>query len=182
MSKYVAMASLMSVLGVLGCRDGAAPSAPAPLPKVKLAARERVAVPEELPPPQPSRIPLAERLAREAAVRPRDVLRTEALIDALAMRGVNVAPPRQVLASPVGALYCEAAVSERGLALSLCAYPDAGELVKGSARSRALFDRLIPGRTLIARGKTLLTLAPTPTPVAVQEAAIADQLFAQLAR
>jgi hypothetical protein len=181
MSKYVAMVSLLSLLG---CRDGGATNMPAPPPAQKPPALERMAiaaaVPEAQPAPQPARIPLAQRLAREAAARPPDALRTEVLIEALAMRGINVAPPRQVLASPVGALYCEAAASARGLALSLCAYADAAELASGRARSHALFDRLIPGRTLIGHGKTLLTLAPTPA--AAQEAAIADQLFAELSR
>ena len=166
-----------SLLAVIGCREAPehGPAKPTLLP---VAAAASASAPLTQPVAEAARVPLAQQLAQEAAARPAGALRSEALIDALAQRGVSIGAPRQVLARPIGALYCEAAVSQRGLALSLCAYPDAQAVLSGRARSHELFDRIVPGRTLIARGNTLLTLAPSKS--AAREATLAGTLFAEL--
>lgn len=181
MSKVGSIASLLVTLVALsGCDKPKATAAPAPvapaLPVVP--AREPAPTLPALPSAQPARIPLGERLAREAEARPEGALRAQSLIEALSARGVTVAESRQVLASPIGALYCEAAVSERGLALSLCAFSDAAAVTAGRDRSRTLFDRIVPGRSLVARGNTLLTLAPADG--AANEAEVAQEVFAAL--
>jgi hypothetical protein len=185
MSKSGSIALALVAFAVLtGCDKRPVPPALAPRVMQPVQSVQAVQVREETasdipePPFQPAHIPLSERLSREAAARPEHALSTAALIDALAARGVHVAEPRQVLASPIGALYCEAAVSGRGLALSVCAFTDAAAVAAGRARSHALFDRIVPGRTLVARGNTLLTLAPSRD--ATAEAEVARELFAAL--
>jgi hypothetical protein len=120
------------------------------------------------------RVPLGEQLAREAAARPARAVRAEQLVAALAQRGVQVARPHQVLASPVDARYCELMTTAGGLAISLCEYGDAAAAQRGRAQSQATFDALLPGRTLDTRFNTLLTL----TPAADRE--LVRQTFAEL--
>jgi hypothetical protein len=120
--------------------------------------------PAALPAPPPSTSPasalsLMERLAAEQAGRsPATRPRAETVQAALAARGLVVERWKQVLASPVGARFCLAGSTELGVGVAVCEYdrPDAARA--GRDRSRAVFDRLIPGRQLLVRGTTLLTL------------------------
>jgi hypothetical protein len=109
--------------------------------------------------PASSALSLMERLAAEQAGRsPATAPRAETVQAALATRGLPVERWKQVLASPVGARFCLAGSTELGVGVAVCEYdrPDAARA--GRDRSRAVFDRLIPGRQLLVRGTTLLTL------------------------
>jgi hypothetical protein len=149
---------LLVALGVSACRQPpgepgqrtAAPVAPAKA-LVPLAA-------SPAPDPKLARIPLGDRLALEADARPAEAVRLTQLELALQERGVTIVRKRQVLASTLGAAYCELAVSREGLAISVCEYADARAAALGGKRSQHLFDALIPGRTLVTRGNTLLTI------------------------
>lgn len=146
----------------IGTRKTAAPSAP------QSAETER--------------LPLGERLRREATRRPEAREQVELLLQELARDGVELVRTRQVLAAPLGADYCAAALSAHGLGLSLCAFADAARAEQGSRRSRASFDRLIPGRTLLRRDAVLLTLTRAAGAEASAESERVTQRFAASAR
>ncbi len=130
--------------------------------------------------PASARLPLRERLAHEASRRPEQAVRPEQLREALQGRGVALARGRQVLAAPVGAAYCEAAVSDQGLGLSLCEFADEAAAEAGRERSHELFDTLVPGRTLVAHGGSLLTLTQPGDERAAREAELVAGLFGAL--
>src|SRR5690349_7640827 len=79
-------------------------------------------------PPAPAaaseRLPLAERLRREAAQHREALEQVDLLLQGLRREGVDLVHTRQVLAAPLGADYCAAALSRRGVGLSLCAFGD----------------------------------------------------------
>jgi hypothetical protein len=83
-----------------------------------------------------------------------------------------------VLALPLGAAYCVAAVSQAGLNLSLCEFQSADAARVGRERSKQTF-RSLAGRTLELNGHTLLTLMPA-VGQAARERALAQQRFAAL--
>jgi hypothetical protein len=135
--------------------------------------------------PQPAaaeRLPLGERLRREATHRPAAREQIELLLQDLARDGIELVRTRQVLAEPLGADYCAAALSARGLGLSLCAFADAARAEQGKSRSRASFDRLIPDRTLLRRGAVLLTLTRAAGAEAAEESERVAQRFATSTR
>jgi len=111
------------------------------------------------PPAPTSTLSLFERLAAEQAARsPATAPRAETVHAALAARGLVVERWKQVLATPVGARYCMAGSTDLGVGVAVCEYDGAQAASAGRDRSRAVFDRLIPGRELLVRGTTLLTL------------------------
>jgi hypothetical protein len=146
----------------IGARKTPAPSAPQPAPA--------------------ERLPLGERLRREATQRPAAREQIELLLQELGRDGIELVRTRQVLAEPLGADYCAAALSARGLGLSLCAFADPARAEQGSSRSRASFDRLIPGRTLLRRGGVLLTLTRAAGSEAAAESERVAQRFAASTR
>jgi hypothetical protein len=134
---------LVCLLAIAGCNSH--PTAPP-------------ATPTSAPAPT-STLSLFERLAAEQSSRsPTTAPRAESVHAALAARGLVVERWKQVLASPVGARYCMAGSTDLGVGVAVCEYerPDAARA--GRDRSRAVFDRLIPGRELLVHGTTLLTL------------------------
>jgi hypothetical protein len=146
-----------------------------------LSARAAPA-PSTPPPAEAERLPLGERLQREATRRPEAREQVELLLQDLAREGVELVRTRQVLAAPLGADYCAAALSARGLGLSLCAFADAARAEQGASRSRASFDRLIPGRTLLRRGAVLLTLTRAAGAEAAAESERVTQRFSAATR
>src|SRR5262245_6080719 len=74
--------------------------------------------------PRP-RLPLFERLQREARSRPGGTPRFEDFDGALATAGVTLIGRKQVLAETVGAAYCAAARTTSGLGLAVCEFPSA---------------------------------------------------------
>ncbi len=137
------------------------------------------------PAPPPSAHPggggsLAERLAGEACARPPGAPHLEDLVAALDRAGIPVARRRQVLGSTVGAAYCAAAVTARGLGLALCEFASADAAAAGLARSHAEFDRLIPGRLLVVHGQGLLTITNPSGASLDEETGAATALFAAL--
>ncbi|HEY6878761.1 MAG TPA: hypothetical protein VI299_12115 [Polyangiales bacterium] len=130
--------------------------------------------------PADTRIPLGERLSREAASRPVRAVRMEQLADALKGRGVVISRERQVLASVLDASYCETATTSRGLALSLCEFADADAAERGLARSLTTFEPLIPGRALDTRFNALLTVTQATDDEAARERELVRKTFAAL--
>jgi hypothetical protein len=155
-------ALILVVIAAVGCREATPPGAP------------EITTPAVDPPAGAARS-LERRLAAERAARPAGVVGIEALVPALAARGVEVVRARQVLAAPVGARYCAAVTTRGGLGLSLCEFGSQAAAEDGLARSRARFDRAMPGRRLAAAGGSLLTIASDGP-----EAQLAAESFAAL--
>jgi hypothetical protein len=125
--------------------------------------------------PEAMRLPLGARLVREAGARPTGTLRAEEVLAALGRGGLALEGQQQVLASTVGAAYCTSAGTARGLAVAVCEYPAEEAARQGMEYSHRAFDRLIPGRRLLVKRKTMLTLAG-----ADDEARRAAEIFAAL--
>lgn len=175
----------LSLLALLACQDEAPRTVGAAAlntnPKTTPSSVPPAPVTSETPPETPiQRTPLDDRLASEASARPARAVRASALMQALSSQGVAVAPPRQVLASPIGADYCESTVSPSGLVLSLCEFENAASARIGLKRSRELFDRLVPNRVLLENGNVLLTLAGKDDAQARREAELARTAFLTL--
>lgn len=163
------MKRLLLLVCIAGCSE-----ARAELERVVQGSPAQEAVVGQAP-----RLPLGERLALEAAARPEHAVRPAQLRAALAARGVVLTRQRQVLASPVGAAYCEA-LSGEGLAFSLCEYPDVAAAARGLQRSRSAFDALIPGRTLVQRDNSLLTLTAPADAAGERQRQLVRETFATL--
>jgi hypothetical protein len=127
-----------------------------------------------------SGLPLAQRLANEASARPERAVRPAQLLEALQQQGITITRKQQVLASPVEASYCELALTDTGLALSLCEFSDADAAERGLARSMTSFDAMIPGRTLDTRANALLTVTKPASPDAERQRELARSTFAGL--
>lgn len=153
-----------------------------PVSQVKARA---VADTSALPPlavdPALARMPIAARLAREAASRPAHAVRAEAVFSALSGERVSIVRTRQVLGATLGAAYCANALSQEGLALSVCEFADARAAEGGLTRSHVLFDRLMPGRLLVRNGLTVLTLSAPDSPSSQQLAQRVSERFMSLA-
>jgi hypothetical protein len=149
-----------------------------------LGCSQRGPAPAALPPPvapEMARLPLGERLAREASSRPAAALQAERVQQALAGKGIALSRWKQVLASPVGARYCMAGLTGSGLPLSVCEYGDPAAAERGLAGSRTRFDRLVPGRLLVRNGATLLTVTrPGDAPAFRAEAERLSGIFRAL--
>src|SRR5262245_59519493 len=154
---------VLLLIAVMACTSRRHPPAPAP-----------AAVAPALP-----QLPLADRLAREAHARPPGAIRLEDLATALEHGGIALARSRQVLASTIGARYCGAAVTRRGVGLAVCEFDSVWSAYAGLAASRARFDPLIPGRQLLQNGKTVLTIAAGAHGLDGESKTIAE-LFARL--
>jgi hypothetical protein len=144
---------------------------------VLLSACHREKPAPQAPPldPEVLRLPLADRLAREAGARPTGTLRAEEVMAALTRGGLALEGGKQVLASTVGAAYCTSAGTAKGLAVAVCEYPEEEAARKGMEYSHRAFDRLIPGRRLLVNRKTMLTVTG-----ADDEAQRAAAIFAAL--
>jgi hypothetical protein len=116
----------------------------------------------------------------ELGSRPVEAIRTEQLFAALERRGTLLSRKHQVLAATVGARYCELAVTDTGLGVTLCEYRDEAAASAGCATSRRLFDPIVPGRTLTSRGSSVLTLTQPDGERAVVESRVIAETFASL--
>jgi hypothetical protein len=136
----------------------------------------------QTPDPEAVKLPLGERLRREASRRPEARLHVDELLQTLASEGLELLRTRQVLAAPLAADYCVSGLSGSGLALSLCEFADADAAQRGLSRSHMTFDRLIPGRTLLLNRATLLTLTRPPNAAAAAESARLAARFSELSQ
>jgi hypothetical protein len=114
--------------------------------------------PPAAPEVAPSRLSLGERLQQERTTRPAAHPTPEELAAALTQQGVSLERWQQVLASPIGARFCMAGQTALGNVVAVCEFGDGQQAERGVAYSKATFDRLIPNRTLLRRGSTVLTL------------------------
>ena len=164
----------------------AACSRPAPTPTPAAARAPAAAAPAPVPAPAAGAavegpLSLPERLAREAANRPSGVLAAETVAARVSAAGVPLAALKQVLARPIGARYCALTRTAAGLVVSVCEFEDEAGAARGVDLSRRTFDRLIPGRRLMHKRGTLLTLTVgTPDARRDAEAARAASAFAAL--
>ena len=155
-------AAIAALLG--GCRDRPAPAAPAAPP---------VAAP-------PIEQGLLAELGREAGQRPAETPTVEQVLSSLERAGIAIARRQQVLATPIGARYCVAAVSAGGLNMSICEFEGPAAAEAGRTRSQQAF-KTIARRTLLLRGKTLLTLiVNVDTPLIRAQAERAQGVFTAL--
>jgi hypothetical protein len=127
----------------------------------------------------PDRTPLAQRLLKEASEHPQAVAEVDRRLDTFAAAGVQLTRTRQVLASPLRADYCKTGLSAAGLAFAVCAFGSEAEARDGLRRSRASFDALIPGRSLVVNGSTLLTVTRPAAPAAERELGLLHERFNQ---
>jgi hypothetical protein len=127
------------------------------------------------------RLPLPERLAREAASRPSSGPPVEAVAAALSRSGIQMGPLHQVLGRTIGARFCMAGHTRPGLVVSICEFADEPQAVRGMAWSRQTFDRLIPNRRLERNRSTVLTLTrPALAPGLDDETDRVTRLFASI--
>ena len=139
------------------------------------------APPRPLPATADDRLPLSERLAREAASRPASGPRVETVAAALTRSGIQIGPLRQVLGRTIGARFCMVGQTAPGLGVSICEFDDEPDATRGIAMSRRTFDRLIPNRRLERNRGTVLTLTrPSPNPDLDHETERLAHLFASL--
>ncbi len=151
---------LLSLALLSGCAD--AKPARGPKANVRLAVAPLVLERDPLP--------LAERLAREASEHPEARQEVERTLKDLEHAGIEVVRTRQALARPLAARYCATALTATGLGLSLCAFADGAAAELGRTRSHQSFDALIPGRTLLVRSSSLLTVTQPASDAARDEA------------
>lgn len=168
----------LCILALCACREApVAPAAPAPSPAVTLPSEVTLAAALAPSDPALTRVPLAERLQRESDLRPARAIHPEQLLAALAQNGLSLARKRQVLASTIGATYCELAVSGAGLGVSLCEFTSDEAARTGSERSAQLFDQLVPGRKLLRNHNSLLTVTPPDGAAAERELETIARVF-----
>lgn len=158
---------MIGLLGVWACSEPHASAKVAETPTLTAVA------------PAP-RVSLGEQLAKELAARPSRAVRPAQLSEELQKQGVQFSRQRQVLASPIDASYCETAVTSLGLGISLCEFADGDAAERGLAKSQVTFDSMVPGRTLITHGNTLLTLTQPSGPAAERQLELARASFAAL--
>jgi hypothetical protein len=138
-------------------------------------------VPRSVPalPTEPDPLSLAERLMHEASDHPEARAAVEATVARLRDDGIVFTRTRQALARPLAARYCATALTAAGLGLSLCAFTDAQAAEAGRVLSQQSFDALIPGRTLLVRRSSLLTITKPASEAARAEA---ERIRAQFER
>jgi hypothetical protein len=131
--------------------------------------------------PASGRLSIVDRLGREAQTRPTAPVRAEAVADALAARGLPLERWKQVLASPIGARFCMAGQTAAGCVVAVCEFGNEAEANAGLDYSHQTFDRLIPNRSLLRRGQTVLTVTRPPgAPVPAGQADHVAQIFSAL--
>jgi hypothetical protein len=163
------VSSLFTLAPACGDRGGRGSPAPAE-PPVPAGAQ-----------PAPGRLSIVERLGREAQTRPTAAVRVEAVADALAAHGLPLERWKQVLASPIGARFCMAGQTVAGCVVAVCEFGDEAEANAGLDYSHKTFDRLIPSRSLLRRGQTVLTVTrPAGAPVPAGQADYVAQIFSAL--
>jgi hypothetical protein len=99
---------------------------------------------------------LLVELRREAAARPSATPTVEDVLAALAAGKIAILRKQQVLAAPIGARYCVAAVSRAGLNMSICEFESAEAAKLGRDKSQQMW-KAVPRRTLTLNAKTMLT-------------------------
>lgn len=159
------VSALMLLLACDGGKSPAVPASQRARPSVQAAPQER------------DPLSLPERLSVEATQHPDAVQLVERALAGFEQDGVTFGRKRQVLARLLDAQYCQATVSGNGLGLSLCVFVDDEAAQRGRANSQARFDRLIPGRTLIAHDRMLLTLTLPANDSARREMEVIQQRF-----
>jgi hypothetical protein len=126
-----------------------------------------------------------DRLTLEAQNRPAAAPKVEVVAQALAAEGMPLQRWKQVLASPIGARFCMTGQTGAGTVVAVCEFGSAAEASAGVSYSHKTFDALIPNRSLIQRGPTVVTITrPASTtagmPTASHEVDHVSQIFARL--
>jgi hypothetical protein len=145
-----------------GCKDKPVPQ------KAPRAAAEFLA---ELP----AAANLAEQLAAEAAGRPTNTPKAEAIFEALAKAGVAPIEPRQFLGRTVYAMYCFGGTTAKASAVTVCEYLSPEAALAGVQHAKEQFAS-VPNRIFSVNQKTVLTVAGADA----SEAAKAVEIFSGL--
>jgi hypothetical protein len=161
--------SLIALTLLAGCSKSA--------PNATHKAPPAVPAASALPQLERDTLSLTARLQREAEDHPQAVQRVASELTALEQAGISVVRKRQVLARMLAADYCESAITGTGLGLAVCVFRDAESAALGRAQSRASFDRMIPGRSLLLRSSALLTITQPPSDAARREAELIGERF-----
>lgn len=123
---------------------------------------------------------ILERLTHEAQHRPDAAPKVEAVAQALATAGMPLERWKQVLASPIGARFCMNGQTTQGTVVAVCEFGSAAEASAGVSYSHKTFDALIPNRSLIQRGSTVVTITRPAVPTAIREVDHVSEIFARL--
>ncbi|HEX6241629.1 MAG TPA: hypothetical protein VFZ61_12065 [Polyangiales bacterium] len=167
-TRWMVVCTVLSACGQVKSADEPRARVPAP-PVAARAEAEPVAAPD--------RTPLGERLSREASEHPDAVDLVDAQLTAFGAAGVQVTRSRQVLAGALTAHYCKTGLTSAGLGFSVCAFASQAEAEAGQRRSRARFDSLIPGRTLLVHGSALLVITRPVSAAAEHERGLLRDRF-----
>jgi hypothetical protein len=163
--------SLLLLLLLAACSKSAPPTPAAPAPPPASAPSG---------PPHVDQGLLGE-LSHEAATRPGAKPSVEDVLTALEGDGIAIERQQQVLATPIGARYCVAAVSKLGLNMSICEFATAEAAKAGRERSLKVF-KSIQNRTLVLADRTMLTLiVGRPDPAIVAQREMAEKRMKALA-
>jgi hypothetical protein len=123
---------------------------------------------------------LAEQLTVEAAARPKDAVKVETVLEALAKADIPVGNTRQFIGRTVFATYCFGGASAKSTTVTVCEYASADAAKAGLEHSQTQFAS-IPFRTLTQNKLTVLTLvrnADSPETKAEMDKAI--EVFTKL--
>jgi hypothetical protein len=123
---------------------------------------------------------ILDRLTLEAQSRPAAAPKVEVVEQALAAAGVPLQRWKQVLASPIGARFCMTGQTATGTVVAVCEFGSAAEASAGISYSHKTFDALIPNRSLIQRGPTVVTITRPASPSDSDEVDHVAQIFARL--
>jgi hypothetical protein len=176
--RLVTLLVVSSLSTFSSCGDRGSPAAHVPAPAAPTAAVPPV--PAGTAPGQ-GRRSIIERLTQEAQNRPAVSPRPEAVAQALAAQGLPLERWKQVLGSPIGARFCMAGQTASGNVVAVCEFGNIAEAAAGVSYSHKTFDALIPNRSLVQRGQTVLTVTrPAGAPVAANDSDRVQQIFAAL--
>ncbi len=150
-----------------GCKDK---------PKPEVTEKKRAAPLAGLP----MAANIAEQLQGEAAARPKEALRTETVIEALAKAQIALTDNKQFIARTVLANYCFGGTTAQATAVTVCEYSSVEAAKEGLEHSQKQFVG-IPNRTLTQNKQTVLTLVRgMDTPQTKAEAEKAIEVFSKL--
>ena len=123
---------------------------------------------------------MAEQLQVEAAARPKEAIKVEAVLDALGKADVAVGSTKQFIGRPVLANYCFGGSTAKGNSVTVCEYASVDAAKAGLEHSQKQFGT-IANRTLTQNKLTVMTLVGGSESAETKaEAAKAIEVFTRL--
>lgn len=114
---------------------------------------------------------LPERLSRESNSRPVAALRAEDVFAAIVKNGVQMKQRTQYLGSPVGAAYCQSAMTTNDVSLTVCEFDSDPAAAKGQQTASTTIA--VPNREILVHHATTLAIIQSPKSEASSKAAAA---------